>query len=58
MINKGKTKYMVVTRRNQLDLNRSLNIRNYCFENLENLKYLKIDKNSRNNYHKEITLRI
>lgn len=35
MINEGKTKYMVVTRGNQLEQNRSLGIKNYCFEKVK-----------------------
>jgi len=58
MINEGKPKYMIVTKSNQLDQNRSLKIENYCFENVESFKYLGVDINSRNNYHEKIKLRI
>jgi len=58
IINKGKTKYMVVTRGNQLDQNRRLKIESYCFEKVENFKYFGVDINSLNNYHEEIRLRI
>jgi hypothetical protein len=58
MINEGKTKYMIVTRGNQLDQNRSLEIKNYCFEKVESFKYLGVDINSYNNYYEEIELRI
>jgi len=58
MINEGKTKYMVVTRGNQLDQNRRLKIENYCFKKVESFKYLGVNINIRNNYHEEIKLRI
>ena len=58
MIHEGKTKYMVVTRFNQLDQNGSLEIENYCFEKVESFKYPRVYINSRNNYHEEIKLRI
>lgn len=48
---------MVVTRGNQLYQNRRLNIGNYYFENMVSFKYLGVDINSRNNYHKKIRLR-
>lgn len=49
---------MIVQRGNQLHQNRSLNIENYCFEKVENFKYLGVDINSQNNYHEEINLRV
>lgn len=48
---------MVVMRGNQLAQNRSLEVKNYYFEKVDNFKYLRVDMNNRNNYHEAIKLR-
>lgn len=48
---------MVVTRGNQLDKNRRLNLENYCFKKVESFRYLGVNISSRKNYHEEIKLR-
>lgn len=43
-------KYMIVTRGNQFDQNRCLEIENYCFEKIKSFMCPKFDTSSQNNY--------
>jgi len=51
LINQEKTKYMIVERKNNLKKNKTghLQIKNYKFERVENLKYLGVILNGGNN---------
>lgn len=56
MINEGKIKYMIDTRRNHET--RKLEVHNYNLETVINFKYLGVDINENANSHKEIKLRL
>lgn len=55
-INEGKTKYMVISRRENHEEN--LEVENYKFERVQNFKYLGVTINSKNNNHDEIKIRL
>jgi hypothetical protein len=55
-INQEKTKYMIMERKNILKQNKivHLNIKNYKFERVENLKYLGVILIADNNYQIDV----
>jgi len=55
-INEAKTKYMVISRRENHEEN--LEVENYKFERIHNFKYLGVTINSKNNNHDEIKIRV
>jgi len=59
-INQEKTKYMIVEKKNNLKKNKigHLNIKNYKFERVENLKYLAVVLNEDNNNQIDLQERI
>jgi len=59
-INQEKTKYMIVERKNSLKKNKigHLKIKNYKFERVENLKYLRVILNEDNNNQIDLQERI
>lgn len=56
MVNEGKTKYTMVTRRNHQT--RKLKVRDYNFERATNFKYLEVDIDENADSHKELKLRL
>lgn len=56
MVNKGKTKYMVVTRHNRET--RHLEMNNFNFERVANFKYLGLNINENADSYQEIRLRL
>jgi len=59
-INQGKTKYMIVERKNNLKKNKigHFKIKNYKFERVENFKYLGVILNKDNNNQIDLQERI